>query len=47
MADPISYWKNQSVLSRHFVGIEESKTPYPSVDNMSKTDLDFITSNRN
>lgn len=47
LADPISYWKNQSVLSRHFVGIEESKTPYPSVDNMSKTDLDFITSNRN
>lgn len=47
LADPISYWKNQSVLSRHFVGVEESKTPYPSVDNMSKTDLDFITSNRN
>ena len=47
LADPISYWKNQSVLSRHFLGVEESKTPYPSVDNMSKTDLDFITSNRN
>ena len=45
--DPINYWKQQSVYSDRFVWVEASKTPYPSVDTMSSTDLNFITENRN
>ena len=46
VTNPIKYWKEQSVLSRHFVWVEESKTPYPSVDKMSDSDKDFISWNR-
>ena len=45
--DPVNYWKQQSVYSEHFVWVEASKTPYPSVDSMTKTDESFIKSNRN
>ncbi len=44
--NPIKYWKEQSVLSRHFVWVEASKTPYPSIDEMSDADKDFISWNR-
>ena len=45
--DPVNYWKQQSVYSEHFVWVEASKTPYPSVDSMTKTDESFISRNRN
>ena len=44
--DPVNYWKEKSVIWDHFVSIEASKTPYPSIDSMSKTDSEFITGNR-
>lgn len=45
--DPVNYWRQQSVYSEHFVWVEASKTPYPSIDSMTKTDESFIKRNRN
>lgn len=42
--DPVNYWKKQSVLSRHFVWLE-AKTPYPSVDSMTKSESAYIDKN--
>lgn len=46
--NPAKYWKNQSVLSRHFEWVSfDSSRSSSSTETISKVESDFINSNRN